>query len=78
MHLLPGAKLMFTHNTASQLGGAIAIENFRGGNHTTLILNNNCFIQYNIGCKNEHQPSRWNVSGTQYIHGIDYTVPVDV
>jgi len=62
MHLLPGAMLTFVDNTASQLGGGIAAENFIGGNHTTLILNNNCFIQYNIGGKYEHQPSNWNVS----------------
>ena len=61
MHVLPDTELMFVNNTASQFGGAIAAENFRGGNDTALILNNFCFIQYDIGGEHEYKPDNWKV-----------------
>jgi len=36
---------------------AIALNNFMGTNDVTLMLNNLCFIQYNIGNKDEHEPN---------------------
>lgn len=62
MHVLPNTTLRFINNSASDFGGGIAVNNFDGGNDTTLILNNFCFIQYNIGGKNEHELNKWNVS----------------
>ena len=62
MHALPNTTLEFVNNSASDFGGAIGVDNFRGGNDTTLILNNMCFIQYNIGSKYEYEPNNWNVS----------------
>ena len=62
MHILPNTTLEFVNNSASGFGGAVAVDNFRGVNDTTLVLNNMCFIQYNIGSKDEYEPSNWNVS----------------
>lgn len=53
---------MFVGNSALVFGGAFAVENFRVVNDTTLILNDLCFIQYNIGGEHEHEPSNWKVS----------------
>ena len=62
MHALPNTTLEFINNSASEFGGAIAVDNFKGGNDITLILNNMCFIQYNIGSEYEYDPNKWNVS----------------
>ena len=62
MHVLPNTVLEFVNNSASDFGGGIAIDNFRGGNDITLVLNNVCFIQYNIGSEHEYEPQNWNVS----------------
>ena len=62
MHVHPNTSLMFVGNSALVFGGAFAVENFRVVNDTTLILNNLCFIQYNIGGEHEHEPSNWKVS----------------
>ena len=59
--MLPNATITFSDNTASQFGGAIAVENYRSANDTTLILLNNCFIQYNIGSTEEYDPDKWTV-----------------
>lgn len=64
MHTLPNTTLEFVNNSASDFGGAIAVDNFRGGNDTTLLKSNTCFIQYNIGSEDEYKPNKWNVSGT--------------
>ena len=61
MHVLPNTEMIFINNTASQFGGAIAAENFRAGNDTALILNNFCFIQYDIGGEHEYKPDNWKV-----------------
>ena len=52
---------MFTRNTALGFGGAFAVENYRAGNDTTLVLNHLCFIQYNIGGEHEYEPGNWEV-----------------
>ena len=62
MHTLPNTILEFVNNSALDFGGAIAIDNVRGENDITLILNNMCFIQYNIGGEFEYDPNNWNVS----------------
>ena len=62
MHILPNTTLEFMNNSASDFGGGLAVDNFLGVNDTTLILNNFCFIQYNIGGRYEHIPDKWNVS----------------
>ena len=62
MHLLPSTTLKFVSNNASQFGGAIAAQNFGGSNDVTLVLNNFCFIQYNIGGEHEYEPDYWKVS----------------
>ena len=62
MHALPNTTLEFINNSASEFGGAVAVDNFKGGNDITLILNNMCFIQYNIGSEYEYDPNKWNVS----------------
>ena len=54
--------LEFVNNSALGFGGAIGVDNFRGGNDTTQILNNMCFIQYNIGGEYEYDVSHWKVS----------------
>jgi len=70
MHVLPNAEMIFINNIASHFGGAIAAENFRGGNDTALILNNFCFIQYDIGGEHEYKPDDWKVYNNVYfIHG---------
>ena len=61
MHLLPGAKLIFGNNSASQFGGAIGVKNTRSMNEVSVTLNDFCFIQYNIGGDDEHQPEKWKV-----------------
>ena len=62
MHTLPSTTLEFVNNSALGFGGAIGIDNARGGYDTTLILNNMCFIQYNIGGEYEYESNNWNVS----------------
>ena len=62
MHVLPDTIITFVNNTASRVGGGISTGNFRAGNDITLILNNACFIQYNIGGEHENQPDLWTVS----------------
>lgn len=62
MHILPNTILEFVNNSASDFGGGLAVDNFLGGNDTTLVLNNYCFIQYNIGGQYEYEQSNWNVS----------------
>ena len=62
MHILPNTTLKFANNSATDFGGGLAVDNFLGGNDTTLILNNFCFIQYNIGGMYEYEPNEWNVS----------------
>ena len=59
--MFPNTTVTFSYNTASQFGGAIAIENYRAANDTTLVLLNNCFIQYNIGSTEESNPYTWTV-----------------
>ena len=60
--MLPNTQLKFVNNSASQFGGAIAAQNFGGNNDVTLVLNNFCFIQYNIGGKHEYEPDNWKAS----------------
>ena len=62
MHILPNTTLEFVNNSAASFGGAIGVDNFRGGNDATLILTDTCFIQYNIGREYEYDPTKWNVS----------------
>ena len=62
MQILPNTSLIFTRNTALGFGGAFAVENYRAGNDTTLVLNHLCFIQYNIGGEHEYKPENWEVS----------------
>ena len=62
MHLLPGGTVIFGNNTASRLGGAMGVENVRSKNDVSASLNDFCFIQYNIGSKNELKPDDWEVS----------------
>ena len=62
MHILPNTTLEFMNNSASDFGGGLAVDNFLDVNDTTLILNNFCFIQYNIGGRYEYEPDKWNVS----------------
>ena len=64
MHVLPNATITFINNTATLLGGGIAVENFKAGNDIKLVLNNFCFVQYNIGGKHEIEPDLWEVSFT--------------
>ena len=59
--MLPDANITFFNNTASQFGGAVAVENYRAANDTTLVLLNNCFVQYNIGSTEEYNPNKWTV-----------------
>ena len=62
VQLFPNTRMTFVNNSASQFGGAIAVQNYRDANDITLILNNNCFVQYNIGCENDNNPFEWTVS----------------
>ena len=62
MHVLPNSTLEFVDNSASSFGGAVGVDDFRGGSDVTSILTNMCFIQYNIGREYEYDPSKWNVS----------------
>jgi len=62
MNILPNTTLEFINNSASDFGGGLAVDNFQSGNDTTSILNNFCFIQYNIGREYEYEPNNWNVS----------------
>ena len=66
MHLLPNTELKFVNNSASQFGGAIAAQNFGGNNDVTLVLNNFCFIQYDIGGTHEYEPDKWKASSNSY------------
>jgi len=50
----------FDHNNASLFGGAVGVDNIREDD-LALLLNYNCFLQYNIGKDGEHCPSHWNV-----------------
>ena len=70
MHILPNTTLEFINNSASDFGGGFAADNFLGGNGATLVVNNLCFIQYNIGSIYEYTPEKWNVSKSVavYIH----------
>ncbi|XP_065897681.1 uncharacterized protein [Dysidea avara] len=63
LHVMPDAHLTFINNSASQLGGAIGVENVRGSD-VTVILSNFCFIQYNIGGENEYDPKHWMANFT--------------
>ena len=67
MHILPNTTLEFINNSASEVGGGLAVDNFLGVNDTTLILNNFCFIQYDIGGIYEYKPDNWNVSNLSII-----------
>jgi len=62
MHILPNTTLEFINNSASDFGGGLAVDNYQAGDDPTVILNNFCFIQYNVGGKHEHEPSNWDVS----------------
>ena len=62
MHILPNTTLEFINNSATDFGGGIAVNNFFGENDTTLVLNNFCFIQYDIGGTYEYKPDNWSVS----------------
>ena len=62
MQVLPNTSLKFIGNSAAEFGGAFAVENYRAGNDTTLVLNHLCFIQYNIGSEHEYEPNNWKVS----------------
>ena len=62
MHILPNTALTFINNSATDFGGGLAVDSFLDRNDTTLILNNFCFIQYNIGGMYEYEPNKWNVS----------------
>ena len=61
MHILPNTTLIFIDNSATDFGGGFAVDNFIGGDDTTVVLNNFCFIQYNIGGTHEYEPDKWNV-----------------
>lgn len=54
--------MIFTGNSAKQLGGAIGVDNVRVKEILSTILNYNCFLQYNVGEENEKCPSNWKVS----------------
>ena len=62
MHILPNATLKFINNSATDFGGGLGVNTFLDGNDTTVVLNNFCFIQYNIGGMHEYEPDKWNVS----------------
>ena len=62
MQVFPNTTLMFARNNATEFGGAFAVENYIAKNDSTLILNNLCFIQYNIGSEDEYKPDKWKVS----------------
>ena len=56
--------MIFESNRAQRLGGAIGVDNVRVEEDLALILNYNCFLQYNIGNDDEFYPSNWKVIGT--------------
>ena len=53
--------MIFANNSAQRLGGAIGVDNVRVEEDLALILNYNCFLQYNIGNEDEFYPSNWKV-----------------
>ena len=53
--------MIFSGNSAQRFGGAIGIDNVRVEEDLALILNYNCFLQYNVGGEDEHCPSNWKV-----------------
>lgn len=53
--------MIFTGNSAQRLGGGIGVDNVRVEEDLAVILNYNCFIQYNIGKDEEVCPSKWKV-----------------
>ena len=61
VQLFPGTNMIFTNNSAQRLGGAIGVDNVRVEEDLALILNYNCFLQYNIGNEDEFYPSNWKV-----------------
>ena len=64
----------FSYNNAS-LGGALAVDNTRVEDDLPLILNYNCFLQYNIGKEDEQCPSQWKVTALLVvINAIVYLV----
>ena len=67
MQVLPNTLLIFVNNNASEFGGAFAVENYRAAKDTTLILNNLCFIQYNVGSEHEYEPINWKVRDQIYL-----------
>ena len=74
VQIFPSTRVTFVNNSASQFGGAMAVQNYRDANDTTLILNNHCFIQYNIGCDNENNPFKWTVSSSLKICWHNHTL----
>ena len=48
--------MIFSGNSARRFGGAIGIDNVRVEEDLALILNYNCFLQYNVGGEDEHCP----------------------
>jgi len=67
-------RVTFVNNSASQFGGAMAVQNYRDAIDTTLILNNHCFIQYSIGCDNKNNPFKWTVSSLLKICWHNHTL----
>ena len=65
VQLFPNTNITFKDNSAQRLGGAIGVDNIRVEEDLALILNFNCFLQYNVGKEDEFYPSRWKVS---YVH----------
>ena len=61
VQLFPSTNMIFTNNSAQRLGGAIGVDNVRVEEDLALILNYNCFLQYNIGNEDEFYPSNWKV-----------------
>ena len=61
VQLFPNTNIVFKDNSAQRLGGAIGVDNIRVEEDISLILNYNCFLQYNIGREDELCPSKWKV-----------------
>ena len=60
--------MTFINNNAAYLGGALAVDNVRVEDDLALILNYNCFLQYNVGNDGEQCPSQWKVFRLPYCY----------
>ena len=61
VQLFPNTNMVFKDNNAQRLGGAIGVDNIRVEEDISLLLNYDCFLQYNIGREDELCPSKWKV-----------------